>query len=207
MLEKQNKKQEEQLPEYDFDKAEAEYISLVIEGETEKAQVLRKEINAENKKMMLALIQNTAKSDEDVKKTVKAEIEEKDFQLMVSTFENKHKFLNPQSKQYNEEAVDTVNTLMRGYLATGVNKAKALEKAVTKTVSMYAIEPTTSKTIGQTRKEEANKKAVQTQKQPSVKSSTKNNVDLTKFKVSDLNEKQFGSLSKDELRRQRGDFL
>ena len=212
LLEKEQsakKEKEIETPAYDFDAAEEEYISMVIEGETQKASAKRREINQALEAKMKAMLSQSQQKDEDVKKAIRAEMEEKDFHSLVTAFETQYSFLNPESKRHNEEAVETVNTLMRGYMAGGDSKTKALEKAVKKTVLMYDQEAKpVKKSIGQERKEQANKKAIATSKsQPMVKSSSKSNIDLTKVNPKDIKDKDLFSLSKDELRRMRGDYL
>lgn len=198
-------------PEYDFDAAEEGYANLLIEGETAKAAKLRREIDSERQKEIKRLIsQVKAESLQEASQKSSAAIEEEKFQTRISNYENKYPFLDAESDDYNEEAIDTVNTLMSGYIAKGNSKSEALRKAVEKVVPLYKIEdkkPVKDKTIGQTRKEEAGKKAAQASKsQPSkTKSSSSTQIDTTKINVKSMSEKDFAKLTPRELKLLRGD--
>lgn len=201
-----------QEPEYDFDTAEESYANLLIEGETAKAAKLRREIDQERQKEIKRLI-NQIKSESLQEASIKsaAAIEEEKFQTRIANYENKYPFLDSEADEYNEEAIETVNTLMSGYIAKGASKSEALRKAVEKVIPFYEKEVkkevTKQKSIGQVRKEEAGKKAAQASKsQPTkTKSSSSTQIDSTKLDVKKMSDKDFAKLTPRELKLLRGD--
>lgn len=193
---------------YDFEEAENRYVNLIIEGETTKAAKLRNEIEKERQSELKALIAAVSKSaTEDAKSQSSAIIEEERFSALVENFESKYKFLNSSSKEYNEEAVDTVNTLLSGYIAAGKSKAEGLKLAVNKVAPLYAKPVETKQTLGNQRKVDAGKKAAQAaNSQPTkTKSVSTRSVDKEGVNVSKMSEKEFSQLTEKEKRILRGD--
>ena len=194
-------------PAYNYDEAEEQYIQLVIEGETAKAAKLRAEINSNRDLDLKALIAEVTKeTTSKVKSESSQVIEEERFSTLIDSFENKYKFLNADSKEYNEEAVDTVNTLLAGYVAAGKTKSEALKLAVNKVAPLYVKTVDTKQTLGNKRKVEAGKKAVEAAKsQPSKTKSVSTKQDFDKIDVSKMSEKDFAKLTDKEKRILRGD--
>lgn len=195
-------------PPYDYDTAEEKYIALVIEGEVAKATKLRQEINAARQKETLSLIQQIKESALESSKTESTKaIEDRAFGTLVSNMESKYQFLDSKSESYNEEAVDTVNTLLKGYVASGVSKTEALKKAISKVVPMYVKEPKPTKpSLGKERTTEAGKKAADAaRKQPVIKSSSSTTSKPPVTSVAKLSDKEFSALTDREKRILRGD--
>lgn len=195
-------------PSYNYDEAEEQYIQLIIEGDTVKAAKLRNEINTKRNEDLKELISEVTKDTASKVKSESSQIlEEERFSTLVESFENKFKFLNADSKEYNEEAVDTVNTLLSGYLAAGKTKSEALKLAVNKVAPLYTKIVETKQTLGNKRKVEAGKKAVEASKsQPTkTKSVSTRQVDSEKIDVSKMSEQDFAKLTEKEKRILRGD--
>jgi uncharacterized protein YoaH (UPF0181 family) len=194
-------------PTYDFEEAESKYITLIIEGEVEKAARLKSEIDKARKAEMLALVKEVRESAtaESATATTKA-LENEKFNLTVTTLQSKYSFLDADHKSYNQEAVETVNTLMAGYIASGKPKSEALKLAASKVAPMY--EKTPKPALGNQRTVGATKKAVDASKrQPSKVVSTKGvpNIDTSKINISKLSDRDLDKLSIKELRALRGD--
>ena len=137
------------LPEYDYDAAEEQYISLIIEGEVGKATKLRNEINVTRQKELVALIASIEnKSAESAKSQSFLLLEKERFENSITNMESKYPFLNHKDKAYNEEAVETVNTLLAGYLASGKGKVESLQLAIKKALPLYEKKITTKTTLG-----------------------------------------------------------
>jgi len=196
------------LPSYDFDEAEQKYISAVLEGEVGQATRLRKEIDAaraaEYKQMISTLTKNVT---DQAKSESTAVIEAQKFSALIENYENKHKFLDRSSKSYNEEAVDTVNTLLAGYVASGKSKVEGLKLAVEKVAPLYSSPVDTKPTLGNKRKVEAGKKAVVASKsQPAkTKSSSTRQTDADSVDVKRMSERDFSKLTSKEKSILRGD--
>ena len=198
----------EQKPSYNYDEAEEQYIQLIIEGETAKATKLRNEINSHRQEDLKNLIAEVTKeTTSKVKSESSLLLEEERFGTLVESFENKYKFLNADSKEYNEEAVDTVNTLLSGYIAAGKTKSEALKLAVNKVAPLYTKVVDTKQTLGNKRKVEAGKKAVEASKSQPAKTKTVSTkeVDTSKIDISKMSERDFAKLTEKEKRILRGD--
>jgi hypothetical protein len=210
LINQQNKKEEAAkpvVPEYDFSAAEEKYISLIIEGEIAQATKLRSEISKKQQEQFLSLI-----SEVETKATSKAKsesseyIEKERFQTSIEIMESKHPFLDHKSKQYNEEAVDTVNTLLAGYIAAGKGKVESLQLAISKVVPLYT-KVVTKESVGDKRKAEAGKKAADASKrQPSkTKSSSERGSGFGEVNINKMSEREFSKLTAKEKSILRGD--
>ena len=208
---KQVEPEKVKLPEYNFDEAEEKYVNLIIEGEIAKATKLRSEIDKARQESLKTLISEITDSvTSKVKSESSAVLDEEKFNTLIENFENKYKFLDTSSDDYNEEAVDTVNTLLAGYVAAGKSKAEGLRLAVNKVAPLY--EKTrdvkdTKQSLGNKRKVEAGKKAAQAaNSQPSkTKSISTKTVDRETVNVAKMSEKDFAQLTEKEKRILRGD--
>lgn len=189
---------------YNFEAAEENYVQLIIEGEIAKASKLRAEIDKERRAELVSIISEVKSS---ASKTAKEEstkaVSEQRFFNTVEALEVQYPFLNNKVKDYNAEAVDTVNTLMAGFVAAGKSKADALTLAVKKVAPFYTKEVKAPST----KKEEAGRKAVAASKsQPPSPTGTKTKtIDISKIDVSKLAEKDFRSLTAKEKSVLRGD--
>lgn len=195
-------------PSYNFDEAEEKYVNLIIEGETQKASKLRAEIDRARQNELKELIAEiTEKATSRAKSESATVLAEEKFQDLVVNFENKYKFLDADADDYNEEAVDTVNTLLAGYVAAGKSKAEGLKLAVNKVAPLYVKAAETKQSLGNKRKVEAGKKAAQAaNSQPlKTKSVSTRQVDKETVNVSKMSEREFNQLTEKEKRILRGD--
>lgn len=208
-----NKQQEAIVPKvevslYDFDKAEEDYISLIIEGEISKASKLRNEINREQEAKMMNIIKNIESSvSTKAKSDSSALLEDERFNAFVETVEVKHPFLDSNHKDYNEEAVDTVNTLLAGYISAGKGKTEALRLAVAKVTPLY-FKPEVKQSLGNKRTVEAGKKAAKAAAAQPVRtknSATTKLVDNSDVDITKISEKEFAKLTSKERSLLRGD--
>jgi DNA-binding CsgD family transcriptional regulator len=198
-----------QAPTYDFTAAEEQYVSLIIEGEIAKASALRNQIDKERKNELMGLI-NTIKStaSTEAKAESTAAIEAERFNNYIATVESTYSFLDTNSKDYNEEAVDTVNALLAGYVASGKTKTEGLKLAISKVVPLYkGVEKEIKVSLGGKRKVEAGKKAAKAaSSQPTkVKSASTKSADSETVDISKMSERDFNKLTKKELSILRGD--
>lgn len=197
------KQQKEQEIQFDFESAEEQYVDLILEGKTKEAAQLRKEIES-NRVNQFQKIAEAAR--EEALKTTSNKLEEERFELLVENFESKYAFLNAKDKKnFNKEAVDTINTFMAGYMAQGKSKAEALKKAVDKVAPMYqkTSVKTANKTID-TRK----KNILASKKQPvSLKSSRSSTRDVDTLDVTKLTDKDWKQLTAKEKAILRGDLI
>lgn len=191
---------------FDFDAAEEAYITAIVEGDAVEAKKIRKQIDSEKTRILKSEIE--AENQENLRKIQLAKEEEK-FQATVENFESKYSFFNPKKKGYNEDAVDTVNTLMAGFIAKGLSKTEALERAVNKVVPMFHKEPAKPEE-NKKRVVDQRKKNVQTMKKtPPKLSGRKGSVEIPDVDVGKMDEKEFAKMAKDKktLAKLRGDVF
>jgi hypothetical protein len=193
---------------YDYEAKEEEYINLIVEGEIAKATKLRSQIDATRTQELLAAIRGETdlsanKSIQEAKKL----IEDERFSKSVEMLEDKYPFFNPNHKAYNAEAVDTVNSLMSGFIAKGESRSLALKKAVDRIVPFYDAKQADPKTIGSDRKNTAGKVAASAAKsQPPTTSGIKGGKAPASKPLSQYTDKEFAALSVAELKALRGDM-
>jgi len=206
LLSKDSKVEPEE-PAFDFETAEEQYAELLIEGETKKAAALRSKISREYQRHLENQIKQV-KEDALTEATKSADkvSEATKFNSLIESFERKHSFLDPESSDYNEEAVDTVNTFLSGYISAGLSRDEALRKAVSKALPFYKREEVSK--LGTVRKKKAAIKSAKASRSqpPKTKSTGLKNVDLEAVDVSKLSEKDFDKLTNKEKRALRGDF-
>jgi len=207
----QQQKQEEpkvpEAPKYDYDAAEEEYINLIISGDITKATKLRNEINTFHQKDLEILISGIEnKASDNAKSQSSLLLEKERFENSIANMESKYPFLNHKDKAYNEEAVETVNTLLAGYLAAGRGKVESLQMAIKKVLPLYEKKVPAKATLGNQRKVEAGKKAAQASKQQPVKGKTTSRTsDMGKVNINTLTDRDFSKLTAKEKSILRGD--
>lgn len=210
LIAKETAKEEkiEVKPVYDFEAKEEEYINLIVDGEIAKASKLRSDIDRAKTEALLAAIKGET---EAAKKTsveeAKQLIENERFSKAVETMEERYPFLNPEHKSYNEEAVDTANSIMNSLIAKGLSRVEALKKAVDRVTPLYSRE-VEKKALGSERKSTAGKVAADAaNRQPPKTSGVKGTTNSPSTKpLSKYTDKEFASLSAAELRALRGDM-
>ncbi len=204
------KTKEVEVAPYDFDASEEKYINLILEGEVKDAMSLRKEIDQAKTDQFEATLENVRSSTEDNVLT------QSRFDTAVEAMEAKYPFLDVENDDYNEEAVESINALMGGYVGNGTPKVEALNKAVKKMTPIYEKLPEDKKedkeerlgskkrkaSPAKDRKRNAKASKAQPPKSPTRK---KENQDLDTIVVSKLNEKDFDKLTKREKAVLRGD--
>lgn len=200
---------EESIDAFDFNEAEEKYANFLIEGDTSKASQVRSLIDDARKEEMLALVNSIKRESSEEAVNLSTEVlEDEKFSSMITVFESEYSFLNADSQDYNEEAVDTVNTLLAGYTSAGKSKSQALKLAVSKVTPMYGQveEVPAKKTLGN-KTATARKKAAKASNAQPPKTTSKGvaKVDTETIDISELTEKAFDNLTAKEKKILRGD--
>lgn len=200
----------EEVPSFDFDSAEEEYATLLIEGEISKASKLRNKIESERQKEIQRLIADIKQdSIKEAKEESNSAIEAERFSNLVSKYEAKYPFLDADSDSYNEEAIETVNALMAGYVASGKSKTEALKLAINKVTPMYEQEesPKKRETLGKKRAVESIKKAAKASNSqpPKTRSVSTSSIDKDVIDITKMSDRDFNKLTEKEKRLLRGD--
>ena len=209
----EEKPAENAAPAYDFVSKEREYQNLVLDGETEKAAVLREEIRNAEKEQLMSEVQNK------MGQTVQQDREARELQQKAQEIVEVFPIFDPQSKTFDEKLSNEVMELRDAFIYQGYGAADSLAKATEVTLLSKKPEllqgdgttaadpaPKLSQAV-QEKKAKANvsKKVQASQSQPPEMKgeSTKNK------KVVDINtlsDDEFGALPEETLRRMRGDF-
>tara|TARA_R100001460_G_scaffold68274_1_gene108799 strand:+ start:13475 stop:14527 length:1053 start_codon:yes stop_codon:yes gene_type:complete len=206
-------KEENKAPSYDFVAKEKQYQDFVLDGETEKAALLREEIRKAEREQLMSEMQS------QMGQTVQQDREKQELAKKATEIVEVFPVFNEKSKDYDEKLTNEVMELRDAFIYQGYSAADSLAKATEVTLLSKRPEllqvaedvvddpaPQLNKAV-QTRKQKANVKnkvaAAQAQP-PAMKGES-----TTAKKVVDINvmsDDEFGALPEETLRRLRGDF-
>lgn len=208
-----NAKSDEAPEEYDFDTKEVEYQNMVLDGETDKAVALRREIRkAERTQLEFEMRQ-------EMTKTVSQDRQVNALQQAASAMEETYPVFNQNSDEFNEEYTNEVVELRDAFIVQGFEAVDALAKAVNFVVKDHDLDSQSDEPPSLAGKaksvDEVAKKRAQVKKKlkaadsqppelPGESSSThgEKGIDLAT-----LTEEEFAALPESTLKRLRGDIL
>ena len=192
-----------EAPKYDFDKKEAEYQQLVLNGEVEKAVALRNEIRAAEKQQMMFEVQT------QMGQTVQQSTEAVALQNKAVEIAQAYPALDETHADFDETKTQEVLDLRDAFMIQGFTGVDALEKA-TKYVMGPVVEEApkedpVQKEITEKKKIANTKKKIEAaEKQPPAMKG-KNKID-TKVDINNMSVDEFDALPAETLKRMRGDF-
>ena len=208
-----NAKSEEAPESYDFDAKEVEYQNMVLDGETNKAVALRREIRkAERADLEFEMRQ-------EMSQTVNQDRQMTALQQAANAMEEAYPVFNRDSESYNEEYTNEVVELRDMFMQRGYEAVDALSKAVKYVVKDYDLGDSTQESTslaGQVRKtdELAKKRALVSKKlqaaeaQPPELPGESSALHGEKaLDVSSMTEEEFNALPEATLKRLRGDII
>ena len=115
----------------DFSKLEDEiedlntkFEDLLLEGEVDKARVVRRQRDQKQNEMFDMRLAQTSQA------TGSAAVEQMRFDAQLAQFEAKYPAINPDSDSFNGEMVAEVNEMLQVYKAAGYTLAASLNKAI-----------------------------------------------------------------------------
>ena len=191
-------------PDFDFDTKESEYQTLVMEGETDKATQLRKEIREAEKQQMMFEVQTK------MGQTVNQNQEQVDLQTKAAQLESIYPMLNQADPSFDQDKTNEVLELRDAYMTQGYLSADALQKSVDLLMQKPTVQEAqkvdpVQKEITQKKKiANTNKKIEAAEKQPpAMKGQNRSD---KKVDVNTLSTEEFAALPDETLRRMRGDF-
>lgn len=193
---------------FDFDAAEKRYMDALMDGDTDAAAALRKEIRAEERKDFSQQSEQSAKqAAEAERQRVQNETAQEQTQRVLDDAIEKYPFLDHASEAADSDAIEDVIARRDLYIKQGVPFAQALEKAVEKVAPRYQTEtpaptPASSKTatVDQIKRNLEREKRIPAA-MPGVGERGKD------IDYANLSEDEFDSLSEQEKRKARGDFV
>ena len=205
-LEENAKPQEAPEPEFDFDGKEAEYMDAVLDGETDKAQKVRKEIRSAERDSMAKELRK------DIHNTTNVTKQQLDLDVAVSDMVASYPVLDSNSEQADADMIADANELMGMYAERGMAQADALRKAVRMTLASSMPEllqpkAVESKPTAKKRTTDVKQKLEAANKQPAKlageSAATRGN-DVVD--ISTMTDADFDKLSDAQMKRLRGDF-
>ncbi len=121
---------------FDFDAAEAKYMEAVLDGDKEKALVIRREIRSEEKKALETEV--VAPRTEAARRGATVDVR---VEAVVAQINAEFPVFDPQSESYDPDMTDEAVALARTYQARGESFDKALRRAVDKVVKANELAP------------------------------------------------------------------
>lgn len=208
-----NAKSEEAPESYDFDAKEVEYQNMVLDGETNKAVALRREIRkAERADLEFEMRQ-------EMSQTVNQDRQMTALQQAANAMEEAYPVFNRDSESYNEEYTNEVVELRDMFMQRGYEAVDALSKAVKYVVKDYdlgEVEAEAPSLAGTPKKsDELAKKRAQISKKlkaadaqpPELPGESSSLHGERALDVSAMTEEEFNALPEATLKRLRGDII
>lgn len=190
------------VPEFDVDKAEEDYAEAILEGNSEKAKEIRKQIREYEAKSIRESIQ----ADENQKKTA-AEVETAKATI-ISAAIKAHPELDKGSDAYNPGRVQAINRLMTGYMVGGDRPDIALEKAIKDFYPESEVKKNPPASEAERKPQEDKRRNADAQSRQPPKLGGAGSSDRATAggkSIEELSDEEFNNLSDTELRRMRGD--
>ena len=191
---------------------------FLADGNAEKASELLREIRAEERKLMRLEAEMIA--EEKAGRATSQASEESLVDGVVATLESTYEVLRKGSETYNERMIDLVVAEQQRLMATGLSPSKALLKAGTDIMELVGQKKTTEtkdETKGEDLKESRRKEALAknldtAKRQPGALKdvgldSNAAGAKSVNLEVDKMTDKEFGSLSEEQLAKLRGDFV
>tara|TARA_R110002074_G_scaffold41564_4_gene110007 strand:- start:389 stop:1396 length:1008 start_codon:yes stop_codon:yes gene_type:complete len=206
-LEDSAKPKEAEVPEFDFDTKEIEYMEAVLDGETDKAKLVRKEIREAERDAMARELRH------DISNTTNVTKQQLALDVAVSDMVASYPVLDTSSELADQELIAEANELMGMYSEKGMASADALRKAVRMTLASNRPELLTPKAVetnkpaAKKRVTDVTKKLDAANKQPAKlageSAATRGEETIS---ISTMSDTDFQNLSEAQMKRLRGDF-
>jgi len=209
----EEKPAEEAVPEYDFVTKEKEYQDLVLEGETDKAALLRNEIRTAEREQVMSEMQNK------MGQTVQQDRELHELNQKATEIMEVFPIFDEKSKSYDEKLTNEVMELRDAFIYQGYGAADSLAKATEVTLLSKKPEllqgghsetsdpaPKLSQAVQEKKAKATVKKKVEASQSqpPQMKGESTQNKKVVD--INTLSDDEFGALPEETLRRMRGDF-
>jgi hypothetical protein len=199
--------------EYDFDAKEVEYQNMVLDGETDKAVALRREIRkAERATLEFEMRQ-------EMSQTVTQDRQMTALQQAANAMEEAYPVFNSNSESFDQDMTNEVVELRDAFIMKGYEAVDALSKAVKYVVKDHDLDQAQESApslAGKAQKtDEVAKKRAQVNKKlraaeaqpPELPGESSANHGDKPLDVSTLTEDEFAALPEATLKRLRGDIM
>ena len=208
-----NEKAEEAPESYDFDAKEVEYQNMVLDGETDKAVALRREIRkAEREQLEYEMRQ-------EMSQTVNQDRQMTALQQAANAMEDAYPVFDRNSDDFNEDMTNEVVELRDAFMMKGYEAVDALSKAVKYVVKDHDLDQAQESApslAGKAQKsDELAKKRAQVSKKlraaeaqpPELPGESSAHHGEKAMDLSSMTEEEFDALPEATLKRLRGDIL
>ena len=208
-----NEKAEEAPESYDFDAKEVEYQNMVLDGETDKAVALRREIRkAEREQLEYEMRQ-------EMSQTVNQDRQMTALQQAANAMEDAYPVFDRNSDDFSEDMTNEVIELRDAFMMKGYEAVDALSKAVKYVVKDHDLDQAQEiapSLAGKAQKsDELAKKRAQVSKKlkaaeaqpPELPGESSSNHGEKGLDLSTMTEEEFDALPEATLKRLRGDIL
>ena len=209
----QNEKSAEAPDAYDFDSKEVEYQNMVLDGETEKAVALRREIRkAERAQLEFEMRQ-------EMNQTVSQDRQMTALQNAAAAMEEAYPVFDSNSDVFDQEITNEVIDLRDAFILKGYDAVDALSKAVKYVVKDHDLDQAQESVpslAGKAQKtDELARKRAQVSKKlraaeaqpPELPGESSSNHGEKGLDLSSMTEEEFAALPEATLKRLRGDIL
>jgi len=208
-----NEKAEDAPEDYDFDAKEVEYQNMVLDGETEKAVALRREI----RKAERATLEYEMR--QEMSQTVNQDRQMTALQQAANAMEDAYPVFNRDSDDYNEDITNEVVELRDAFMMKGYEAVDALSKAVKYVVKDHDLDQAQESApslAGKAQKtDELAKKRAQVSSKlkaadaqpPELPGESSAHHGERALDLSTMTEEEFAALPEATLKRLRGDIL
>ena len=199
--------------EYDFDAKEVEYQNMVLDGETEKAVSLRREIRkAERATLEFEMRQ-------EMSQTVNQDRQMTALQQAANAMEDAYPVFNRDSSDFNEDMTNEVVELRDAFMMKGYEAVDALSKAVKYVVKDHDLDLVSEEApslAGKAQKsDELAKKRAQVSKKlkaaeaqpPELPGESSSSHGEKALDLATMTEEEFAALPEATLKRLRGDII
>lgn len=208
-----NEKAEEAPESYDFDAKEVEYQNMVLDGETDKAVALRREIRkAEREQLEYEMRQ-------EMSQTVNQDRQMTALQQAANAMEDAYPVFDSNSEVFDQDMTNEVVELRDAFIMKGYEAVDALSKAVKYVVKDHDLDQAQESApslAGKAQKtDEVAKKRAEVSKKlraaeaqpPELPGESSSNHGEKGIDLSTLTEDEFAALPEATLKRLRGDII
>lgn len=214
-LEKQEEAQEQAAEQkYDFDKAEAEYMELLLDGKLDEAGAKRREIRSAEQEVFKADTKTETIQDFDQQQ------EMRDLNALSLQAEEMFPVFNENSAEYDPVLANKVVTYMKGYLSEGQTVSDAFVSGLADVIQQYDLDGAQKQTKAESIEKTKEKKGAPIKK-------TKDKIEAAKKQgqspvghgkgssdagvaapsIEEMSDADLDRLSPDQLARMRGDYV
>lgn len=188
---------EPEVAPFDLDAAEEEYATAVVEGDTDRAKQIRKEIRKAEEAALLDRVKRETERDMAVKT-----VAERKAAIISQAFQD-YPVLDHNAAEYDANMVAKINRMSLAYQAEGKAEDQAIALAIADIMPAKRSEPESPRTDNDAKRRNA--KAAESQPPSLGGVGTGDRARAASLNVNNMTEDEFAALPEREKKRLRGD--